>query len=214
MYLFTLIALPAFCLGTYFMHSKSTRKAYLPPVLIGFISASIYCFIEAFFILTDHIMTENAVSAFFYIFFTQTLIPSAVITALFFLFSKDTVEYKIDSLLPLLTSFNAVYIPYKILTSRSRTAFFPLFEKIILYISLFIFVCTFVKKAYKGIKGKKILPAAVFILFAVIACAVPAIQETLWYYKAYPALRLIVSAAYLVLSIIVFLKLTVIEFKE
>lgn len=214
MYLFTLIALPAFCLGTYFMHSKTTRKAYLPPVIAGFISAAIYCFVEAFFILTDHTWTENFTSAVLYIFFTQTFIPSAVITALFFIFSKDSTDYKIDCILPLLSSFNAVFIPYKVFTSGNTKSFFLLFEKIILYIALLIFAYTFIKKAYVNLKNKKILAGSIFILLTIIAFAVPAVQEVLWYFKISSAVRLICTAAYLILAIVVFLKLTVIEFKE
>ncbi len=214
MYLFTLIALPAFCLGTYFMRPKNTRKAFLPAVIAGFISAAIYCFVEAFFILTEHTWTENIASAVFYIYFTQTLIPSAVITALFFIFSKDSADYKVDCILPLLSSFNAVFIPYKIFTSGNVKSFFPLYEKIILYIALLIFVYTFIKKAYTGIKNRAFIKGSIFILLAVIVTFVPSVQESLWYFKISPAVRLIVTAAYLVLAIVVFLKLTVIEFKE
>lgn len=214
MYLFTLIALPAFCLGTYFMHAEKTRKAYLPPVIAGFISAVLYCFIEAFFILTDYICTENISSVIVHLFLTQTLIPSAVITILFFIFSKDSPDYKFDCILPLLSSFNSVFIPYKIFTSGNTKSFFPLFEKIILYLALLIFVYTFIKKAFVSLKNKSSLKGIIFILLTIIALLVPAVQEALWYFKISTAVRLIISSAYLILAIFVFLKLTVIEFKE
>lgn len=214
MYLFTLIALPAFCLGTYFMRSKNTRKAFLPPVITGFITASLYCAIEAFFVIYNHLWTENLISSFFYIFLTQTLIPSAAITALFFLFSKDPVSYKIDSILPLLSSFYSVYLSYRIFTFGESESFFLLFEKVILYISYLTFVYTFIKKAYRNFTSKKYIIGLIFIILTIISLAVPALLEILWYYKISCSGRLISSGAYLVLSIVVFLKLTVIEFKE
>lgn len=206
MYLFSFAALPVFTLGIYFLRSKESRKSYLPPVLAGFISSAIYCFLEAFFFLPSHIWVDSFSSNFVNLLLTQELLPSVILTGLFFFFSKDSFDYKFNSILPLLSSFYSVFIPYKYFISGLEPSFFYLFIKVMLYISLLIFISVLLISCYRLFCSKKIVAGCFFVLFIIAAFAVPPLMEVIWFFNISSIIYLALSALYVAGAIFVFIK--------
>lgn len=206
MYLFSFAALPAFTLGIYFLRSKETRKSYLPPVLTGFISSAFYCFLEAFFFMPEHTWVDSFSSNFIYLLLTQEVLPSVILTGLFFFFSKDNLDYKFNSILPLLSSFYSVFIPYKLFINGLEPSLFCLFVKVSLFICLLIFISVLLISCYRLFCSRKIVAGCFFVIFILSALVVPALLEVIWYFKISTLILILASAIYIAAAIFVFIK--------
>lgn len=182
MSLFMIIACPAFCLGWFLSLPKYERISFIPALLWGFLSAIVVCTIKAFFIFSNHIWTASFVLEFLQIFLKDTLLPCALLPAVYFLFSKDSWDFKADSFLPLMISFYTVFLPYRIFRCGEKLSFFMLFVKPVLYISMIAFVSAMLHNLIPTIinkdKSKAIKLSAITLGLAIV----PALVQSFWYY--------------------------------
>ncbi|MCQ2242510.1 hypothetical protein [Treponema sp.] len=133
-----------------------------------------------------------------------TLLPSIILTSLFIFFSKDEMEYKINSTVPLLGMFYAVFIPYLTLTSGEKDSFFMIFFNPILFMETIILLHCAVKRGTSsflcGDKKKAIISVLAVVLVAMLQPAMFA----LWYLKFLAPLAYIIPVVMLPISLFVY----------
>ena len=131
MFLFAFLILPIF-LAWYCFYKKNSK--ILPSILIGIVCAVVLCLILALFTFSHRIVPYDFPKNLTHLLLTQTVLPLLVPYLLFVIFSKDNLEYKMESFLPLSLSFFAVYLPFIILTTAEGLySGFSLFIKPILF---------------------------------------------------------------------------------
>ena len=177
MFLFAFLILPIF-LAWYCFYKKNSK--ILPSILIGIVCAVVLCLILALFTFSHRIVPYDFPKNLTHLLLTQTVLPLLVPYLLFVIFSKDNLEYKMESFLPLSLSFFAVYLPFIILTTAEGLySGFSLFIKPILFLMM-ILVCAFsVKQINKSIISKKVIPVILFTFVFVIFMIIPSIVEAL-----------------------------------
>ena len=120
-------------------------------------------------------------SNFIYFFLKLYFLPMVLLFAVYFFCTKDELPVRFKAFFPLEAAFFAVYMPYCIYADGSALrAFFFLFVKPVLCLSMIFYCSVFLNNVYYGIKEKK---ASVYIVNAIsflLISAVPAALETLW----------------------------------
>ncbi len=197
-------ALPAVIIWYSFSQKDFTFRNFIPAILIGFFSALIVCLVKEFFILSDSILTTNTFETFIKLFVKETLLPSAILIAVFLLFSKDSSEYKGAAILPLLASFYAVFIPYSGFTSAEKATAFMIFTKPLLFTALCIWLELFISKALSLFAEKKISAFIIVTVLSIAASLVPAAIQTLWYYDTLFPLHIILTSLYFIGSLVMY----------
>jgi hypothetical protein len=211
MYLFLLAALPAFCFGWLFSQPKYERNSFIPPLLWGSLSAVLVCTIKAFFVFSNYVWTISFFSGFIHVLFKDVLLPCVILYALFFFISKDDNEYKADSFLPLMASFYAIYIPYRVLSMDEPLSVFPLFVKPVLFVSLVSFLSSLLHRIFdlieeeedKKVRSKKLAKLIGFVLLAV---CIPAMLEAWWHLGGKLYFIIPLAVIYAALAFVVYLK--------
>ena len=102
MALFLLVLFPC-VLGLYFFQSVNGKK-YLV-AFAGCFSAVVYCTAAGLFSSAFRLVPYSFFSNFLFYFLTQAFIPLVLLNGIFFIWSKDSLEYKIDSFFPLIFLF-------------------------------------------------------------------------------------------------------------
>lgn len=134
----------------------------------------------------------------------EYLVPVVLLYAIYFLLTRDDVQFKIKAFFPLMGSFYAVYMPYRIFSSTEGAySFFQLFVKPLVVLSFVMYVCKAIFELTKAIKEKKVLDIVLSSVLGVISFLVPAAIETIYLVTVLPVLVYGVSAFY-VLSAAVF----------
>ncbi|MBQ0002419.1 MAG: hypothetical protein KBT21_02665 [Treponema sp.] len=179
MTLFLLTILPLSILIFYFQKEKNDRAHLLPIIFIGFFTGTFFITYKLLFSSIYYLPSASFGLNFLYYFFTQTLIPSAVIFGLFFFFGKkDSVSQRCTFFFPVLASFYSVFLPYLILETDKPYSAFYLFAKPLLFLSLFIFVHVWLSKkcTMKTTTAKDVCNYSALV----IAFCFPALIESLW----------------------------------
>lgn len=182
MYLFTIIAIPAFLMSWILSKTKQERLSFIPAILWGFLGSSLFCAIKAFFFISEYIQTASYLNEFIRLFLLESFLPCVILCGLFVLFSKDSVEYKINCFIPLVGSFYAVFVPYKIFSLTEPLSFFPLFVKPVLFISMVIFCAFIIQNIYSAYGSKSIGKIILLSILLLANLCIPALMETWWYF--------------------------------
>ena len=114
-------------------------------------------------------------------FFIKETLPMIYVYLLFFLISKDSVEYKIRAFFPVVASFYAVFIPYRIIFSDIDFSPFILFCKPVIYLSAIIAFSISFYFCYSFIKEKNKLLSVLFSIFAVLFFLFPSIISAFYF---------------------------------
>ena len=174
MYLFLPLILTLFC----FCYRS---KKNIPVLYIGIMASIILCAIKMLFFYSHRIVPYSFTENFVYFLIRETLLPSVIIYGLFFCFSKDTLEFKLCSVFPLLTSFYVIYMPFCIVNAASGYMnSFSLFIKPILIGIMLITLGLSAREIFKYLQNKKYLFVSVYSLVIIIYLLVPAALESLY----------------------------------
>ncbi|MBQ9495014.1 MAG: hypothetical protein IJR50_05175 [Treponema sp.] len=195
MYAFLIIIIPTVL--TYYFVASGERET-VPVAFIGFIISVIVCAIKAFFSFSHHIFRANFLSNYAYIALAYSIVPIAVVYAVFIVFSGDTMKFRIKAYFPLLCAFFAVYIPYTTLAG-SRTAYdvFELFFKPTLYALMLCLSSVCLRYGYCAyVDNDKKSDSIIWTTIFAASLLVPAAIETMWLIRLPFALWLILWCAY------------------
>lgn len=133
----------------------------------------------------------------------EALLPALVLTVLFFILSRDDVQFKMDKLVLVLSGFFCLYIPFRIFFRSETLSVFALFFKPVL-LACFVFGFSFAVKLFiKNLISEK-KPLLFFIsCFCGLGCAsVPALAEIWWYGGGAPAVWLLLVVVQVVFTLI------------
>ncbi len=201
MNIFLLISIPSILIWTILTNPEYRWTSFVPPIIIGLLTAILTCFIKEFFIFYSHISTSNFLAHFAYLSLRDSIIPVLVLNLAFFLLSKDDWDYKIESIAPLAHSFFAVYIPYFVLTGKEPQSLFLNIIKPLLFSALPISSSLLCSGLISCIRKKNSLSAA--IIFAIIAVLLlPSLTESIWYYNMNSLIWIILTAVYIFAAVI------------
>lgn len=179
MTLFLLTLLPLSILIFYFQKEKDNRAQLLPVIFIGFFTGALFVTYKLLFSSSYYLPSASLGLNILYYFFTQTLIPVAVIFGLFFFFGKkDSVETRCSFFFAIVASFYSVFLPYLILETDKPYSAFYLFAKPLLFLCMFIFIHIWLSKkcSMKTTTAKDICNYSALV----IAFFFPALIESLW----------------------------------
>lgn len=204
MLMFLIMFLPLFL--TVYCLKVRTQKI-IPVVLIGVLSSVLVVIFKMFFMLSHRVVLYSYSSNIIYCLIKETLLPVIILYTLYFIISKDNVEFKINTFLPLMLSFYSVYLPYCIIstTDSSTYSLYSLFLKPVVFGIMIAQTGVSVRDYYRSYKTKRrwgMFINTVLILFYLIA---PAVIETVYLMNVNLFIFVVFSLFYLCLSIFLFL---------
>ncbi len=179
MYIFLLLSIPCFLL--YFLHSPFAKGSYWLAFCLGFFPAIIWCFIDEFFIYTTHHFTDSFAACYAYLLLKDSLLPTLMLSSLFLLLSRREPEDRSFALLPLLSAFYMAYLPYTVTTGTERFSFFLCLVKPLLTCAHIALIALGGRGLCRCIKSGMKALAAAFAALVLLAFALPALAECLWY---------------------------------
>ena len=190
MFLLFPLLLAAWC-----FYKKDTHL--IPVILLGLIAAVLVCGFRAFFLYAHRIVPYSFKSNVLYLLIRQTLLPVILLYGIFFIWSKDTVSYKVEALFPLLVSFYMLYLPYTIVSASDHVyTTFTLFIKPVLFAVMLFSIGLCAKHIEKTIRKRKFLFTAFWIIIAVISIVAPSLLEGMHILNMNYLLLLLLSLVY------------------
>ena len=179
MWLFAVFFLPSI-LVMYFMTHVNRNKFF--SVLLGLGFGAAYVVFAILFGSEYRLVPADFFKNFSWIFLQDSFLPAIIVTALFFLLSRDSFQFKVNVLFLVLSGFYVLYIPFRILFRSGAFSSFILFFKPILLACFVLGFAFAIRLFYKNLKGAKNM--LMFILAVVLGlfCAVaPALAEVFWF---------------------------------
>lgn len=150
-------------------------------VLIGVFIGILVSACTAVFSYMHRIPEYAFLPNFLYFFLKFYFVPMIFLYAVYFFCTKDDVTVRLKSFFPLEAAFFAVYMPYCIYADGSALrAFFFLFAKPVLCLSMIFYCSIFLNNIFYGIQEKKSAVYIVNFISFLLVSAVPAVLETLW----------------------------------
>lgn len=169
----------------------------IPVIFTGLVSAVLVCGFRAFFLYSHRIVPFSFEMNMWYLLIRQTLLPVIILYGLFFIISKDTISYKVQSLFPLLISFYLLYLPYTILSGSEKIiTTFPLFIKPVLFTVMIFSLGLSANHIEKTVRAKKYVFTAIWIIVALISIVAPSILETMYIMDVSYFMILVCSGVY------------------
>ncbi len=211
MFIFSFIFLPL--LLVWFCFDYKSQKL-VPIISIGVIVSIIVCACQAFFTFAHRVIPYNFADNYFYLLFRQTVLPLVIVYGVFFLISKDEVQFKVDSFLPLLLSYYSIYLPYVIITtSEGLYSWFVLFFKPILFGAMLIQTAISIRYFYKFLIDKKVAMIIILVIISLLYISLPAVFETMFLIKMQTTLVIIFGVIYSLvpIALIILKKINVIK---
>lgn len=194
MHLFMFLLLPLI-LAAWCFYKKD--KHMIPVIFTGLVSAVLVCGFRAFFLYSHRIVPFSFEMNMWYLLIRQTLLPVIILYGLFFIISKDTISYKVQSLFPLLISFYLLYLPYTILSGSEKIiTTFPLFIKPVLFTVMIFSLGLSANHIEKTVRAKKYVFTAIWIIVALISIVAPSILETMYIMDVSYFMILVCSGVY------------------
>ena len=194
MLLFLLFLLPC-ALITYAFILKD--KKLILPVFAGIMTSTIVCACRYFFSYEHRLIYYSFAGNFAYYLVKQNFLPLVLVSVLFALISRDTMEYKFKNFFPLMTSFFAIYLPYCVITSSEiYYQAYDLFLKPIIYLAMLAQISICLLQLWQAITSKKALFIVINILIILIYAIYPAVSDALYAIDSRFALILILGIVY------------------
>ena len=201
MMLFTLLFFPLL----FFIFTDGFNEALIGSVskktiyfhaLCGLIIAVAYCAIDWFFISPVRFAGYMFADEFVWRLFSDILIPLFVCGTLYFLYVKESYDYKLKNFAFLMFGFFAVFLPYFIYTRTNPVPAFLIFAKPFIFLGLITALHFVLSSIAEGFLKKRagIVVLLFFILFVLLV--LPPLIETLWFLCFSPWIVYPILAAY------------------
>lgn len=176
MFTFAVLLLPV-ALAFYFVQSE--KKVNIILVITGAVTGFLVFALKEFLTLSHRIVSFSFTSNFLYLFFREAFIPVVLLYGIFFLISKDDLDFKFEAFFPLIASFYCVFLPYDVATSPEAKSAFELLAKPVLFLSLLVSINHGLLLINESLKGKKVLLCAGIALI-IISFVMPSVAEALF----------------------------------
>jgi len=200
MLLFLILLLPA----AFFTYAFTIKdRSIILPAFAGLITAVFVCACRYFFSYEHRLIYFSFGQNFAYYLIKQSFLPLFVVSAVYALISRDTMEYKFKNFFPLLCPFFAVYLPYCVITA-SEVYFqaYDLFLKPIIYLAMLGQITLSLLALYNGITRRKALPIIINCLIILLYAIYPAVSDALYAIDYNFALILILGILYSVVPVV------------
>ncbi len=156
-------------------------KKIILPVIAGLITAVVVCACRFFFTYEHRLVYDSFSENFIYFFIKQSLLPLFIVSAVYAIISRDTVEFKVKNFFPLLCTFYAVYLPYCVITvSEFYYQAYDIFLKPVIYLAMIVMIGSCLINAWAAISSKKIVFAVLDILIILVYAFYPAVSDALY----------------------------------
>ena len=200
MLLFLILLLPA-VFTVYSLYTKD--KKIILPAAAGFFTAVIICACRYFFSYEHRLVYYSFSENFIYSLLKQNLLPLLLVSALYALVSRDSLEYKFKNFFPLLCPFFAVYLPYCVITSSEvYYQAYDLFLKPVIYLAMLGQITLSLIALYKGISSRKVLAIIINSLIILLYAIYPAVSDALYAIDYKFAIILILGILYSALPLV------------
>ena len=205
MFVFSFVFLPLL-LASFCFFYKSHK--IVPVIAIGIFTGIIVCACQSFFTFAHRVIPYNFIDNYLYLLFRQTILPLFILYLVFFLVSKDELQFKIDSFLPLNLSYYSIYLPYIIITtSEGLYSWFALFVKPVLFGAMLVQTAISVWYFYKLLKNNKIVFSILRTIISLIYICLPAMSESLYLINIYTSVIVVFGFVYILIPFtFIFLK--------
>ena len=192
MYFFLLFIIPAATFSIFFHESGCKPKEALLPASAGFFIALITSLFREFFINMEY-NPEFSFAPVFVHNIAFTVVPSVLITAASFFLSKGSLKDKAALVVPLLTSFYAVFTPYTTIALGEKKTFFMLFVNPILIIETILAFSAFLKISVLNFEKKNTGGTTAALIGAATTLLVQPAMISLWFLKTAGIFPIIVT---------------------
>ena len=200
MLLFLILLLPAAFLAYAFTIKD---RSIILPAFAGLITAAFVCACRYFFSYEHRLIYFSFGQNFSYYLIKQNFLPLLVVSAVYALISRDTMEYKFKNFFPLLCPFFAVYLPYCVITSSEvYYQAYDLFLKPVIYLAMIGQIALSLLSLYNGITQRKIAPIIINCLVILFYAIYPAVSDALYAIDYKFALILILGILYSVVPVV------------
>lgn len=179
MWMFSVFFLPT--IFTLYLISH-TEKNNFPSVFFG-IGCGALCVVFAILFGSDfRLYPASFFKNFSLNFLQETFLPAIILTLLFFILSKDSLQFKMNKLVLVLSGFFCLYIPFRIFfRSETLSAFVLFFKPVLLTCFVFSFSLA-IKIIIKNFTTEKKPFLFIIAGFCGLGCAaLPAIAEAWWF---------------------------------
>lgn len=194
MLLFMFLLFPVFLTG-YCFYVKSTK--IVPSIFLGLMSGILLCAFKTFFLYAHRIIPYGFAENVAYLLIRQTLLPVIVLLVLWFVFSRDDMQYKSKAVAPILLSFYLIYLPYSIVTtSEGLYSGYSLFIKPLIFVSMICIISYCANMVVTTFENKKYVILGLFVICLLCSLIIPAIIETCSIIGEYKILQVILILLY------------------
>jgi hypothetical protein len=132
MILFLLACIPLCVLFAYCVQKKAIG-VYIPALCFGLFAGIFFCFVHGFFAFPSRMVSASYADNLFKTLLFYNLLPQLALCGFFLLVSRDTAAYKREAYFPLVASFFAVFVPYRILRAPFIPGAYELFVLPLMY---------------------------------------------------------------------------------
>ena len=176
------------------------KKTLIPVVFCGAFLAALVCAFRTFFIFAHRVVPYSFAENFGFFFVRQILLPILILYGLFFLLSRDSIEFKVEMFLPLMTAFYMLYLPYTIVSSAEGLySAFGLFVKPVMFIAMLLQLTVCVNGIKRSVENKKIVFTVLYALCLIVYLIIPAMVEAMYMVNTNLAVALFSALLYCVL---------------
>lgn len=168
------------CVLIFYCCAVKNRKVY-PVMFIGIMTAVIYCLVRVMGFYSHRLIPDSLSSNYIYYLIRYTLIPVISIYVLYILLTRDSWEFKLNMFFPLLGTFYAIFIPYKVIAfTQSIYSGYDIFLRPVLYTAMIGQCAICLSNLYKSITNKKIINIILNILVMIVYLLIPAMMDAMF----------------------------------
>lgn len=126
MHVFLLVIIPlVYLVNEYICQERKIDRDQIVCIFSGIVIACVYTLIDFFVVGKNHQWVYRISSVWGHYLFTETVLPVAI-CVLPVMLAKDSIRVKIRFLFPVLVSFYAIFMPYKIISEAAEPDFFTM----------------------------------------------------------------------------------------
>lgn len=200
MLLFLFIVLPL-SLVVYYLFNK--ERKFFCPMLVGVLCAVLLCAFKVFFTYSHRLVPVSFSENFVFYLLNQSCLPVCVVSLIYFLITKDSLENKIHAFFPLISAFYAVYLPYLVVSGTTSVySGYAIFMKPLVYLAMILQCALSLCCIFTSVKSKKVVFVAINIVLIIAYLIIPAIIEALYAMNLSFVAVIILSAVYVILPVV------------
>lgn len=198
-----LILIPAVLV---FCGIRADDKAVVPVAMTGAAAGVLVSFASALFSFRHRIPAFSFASNFFFYTAEEYVLPLILLYIVYFFITKDSLEFRLRSFLPVTAGFYAVYMPYRIISSAGAAfSFFELFTKPALFLSMLVLCAWLVFLIGKHSCDKAVRFIVIDSVIMAVVLFVPPFLNTLWLLKILMPAVVVISSGYVLIAAVLFI---------